>query len=187
MRVRALWGATAVGLVVAVPIWLTRDRTAPAASGGIMVVGGDDGRATMPGTPMPAAPPVGGMAAPTAAASTDPRDLYTLVRAERRDADWAIRSEATIRDVLTTIPDLGHGRPLDIRCATTVCEVTGVGPTETSTETLEAVWQEVRSVVARTPLASRGLDAAGATFGSGRSLQAFTLYYRRLPSVAPSS
>jgi len=56
----------------------------------------------------------------------DPSGLHAQVRAEKRDAGWAGRTEKAIRDRVLQIPLIGKdGNELRIMCATTLCEVGG--------------------------------------------------------------
>lgn len=56
----------------------------------------------------------------------DPGGLHTQVRAEKRDAGWAGRTEKAIRDRVLQIPLIGKGgNELRITCATTLCEIGG--------------------------------------------------------------
>src|SRR5918993_5328038 len=55
-----------------------------------------------------------------------PVDLHTQVRTEKRDDEWAARTEEAIRARLLQIPLIGrHGNVLRVTCASTLCEIAG--------------------------------------------------------------
>lgn len=109
----------------------------------------------------------------------DPRQLYAMVRSEPRDTVWANSSEALIKDSLGAVPYLGRGSPFEVTCATTVCEVTGVAAAGAQPETIQRAWDSLRPTINTSLIVGHGLQSTAATFGSGHSLHAFTIYYRR--------
>lgn len=117
----------------------------------------------------------------------DPRQLYALVRSEPRDAVWANFSERLVRESLGSVPDVGRGAPLEVTCATSVCEVTGVAAAGAPPEAIRRAWEALRGAVDTPLIAGNGLHYAAATFGSGHSLHDFTIYYRRSPGPTAAS
>lgn len=58
--------------------------------------------------------------------------LYALVRNEQRDAGWASKAEVALRTALQRDLRMTDDDPLDVSCATTVCEVSGVAPPQST-------------------------------------------------------
>lgn len=57
---------------------------------------------------------------------TDPAAFHAKVRAEKRDALWAPRTEAAVRARVMQIPLVGKdGNVLRVMCASTLCEIAG--------------------------------------------------------------
>jgi hypothetical protein len=109
----------------------------------------------------------------------DPRELYTYVRSEPRDEDWANASEAFVKAILANNVNLGPEAPVEVRCATTVCEATGIAAEGAEPEALQRSWDSLRGTINNPLIAAHGLRYATAAFGSGHSLHAFTVYYQR--------
>lgn len=108
-----------------------------------------------------------------------PRDLQAVVREEARDPAWADASEAAIKTALGGARHVGGNNPLEVRCAATLCEVSGVAAMSATPDNINAARRELESADLQQALARRGLLAAGSSFGSGRSVRAFAIYYRR--------
>lgn len=102
-----------------------------------------------------------------------------LIRSEARDPVWAPRSEAALLAKLRTVPGVGTGAPLEARCGSTTCEVTGVAAPGASLQTVEGSWSAIRRITAGDELAGDGLAAVLAELGTGHSEYQFVLYFRR--------
>lgn len=93
--------------------------------GGVVVVAGE--RTRLGGMPLGSA----GQAAPTGAVGApedqgDPPALAILVRSEVRDPAWAGRTEIALGPAIRWDLRLDEEVPLDVSCAATVCEVSGI-------------------------------------------------------------
>lgn len=109
----------------------------------------------------------------------NPADLSALVREEPRDAAWAGRSEAAIQASMNRVPFMDVSGPLDIRCSTSVCEVSGSAPDVLQGNDLGQYWGLLQSAIVQKPLAKNGLEMAGASYGRPGNPHAFIIYFRR--------
>lgn len=155
----------------------------------------------IPATPMPpsattasTAPPASPEPQPTAAASSspqddpiaanlppldsDPRELHARFRAEARDAGWAGRRETDLRRAFADIPNIGSD-PLTVRCATTVCEVSGTYPPGLPPDADRGVMSGLQGRQLSDRARALGLDQASSSFSSVRDRPSFLIFFRR--------
>jgi len=181
MRACIIAGLIVGCLSVAAMLWLAARPTKGGGDTGIIVVRSD------PPPPVLRAPSAGAAARPTSSpagiaadeSAQDPRKLYALVRQEHRDPLWASRAEAAIKDRITSVADVGRNAPLDVRCGTSICEATGVAAAGSPPETLARAWDALQRATGSAALTGVELISTASRFGSGHSLHAYTIYYRR--------
>lgn len=99
---------------------------------------------------------------------------------EKRDADWAPRSEGAIRDFIRGFGHIAADRPLKVKCALSACEVTGIASPDPATGELQSVWDAIERDTAGAELRAYGLERTAAVFDTGRSADEFRIYYRRV-------
>jgi hypothetical protein len=145
------------------------------------------------------APPPGAIARPTARSETlrlpiaandenvmlADEQSYRLAH-EARDRAWADQSEAAIGWLMRGIPYVGGQRRLEIKCAATVCEVSGIADADPATGSLRPVWQALERDTAGDELGKFGLQRAAAIFDTGRSPDEFRIQYRRIDRITTS-
>ncbi|EZP55556.1 hypothetical protein BW41_01009 [Sphingomonas sp. RIT328] len=112
-------------------------------------------------------------------AGSDPAQLHARFRAEPRDPAWAARNEAGLRNALADVPQIGGGNALAVRCATSLCEVSGTMtpglPEADGNRTMQALQGDALSRRA----ATLGLDGRMTSFGSSNGRPTFLLIYTR--------
>ena len=119
-----------------------------------------------------------------------PADLHAKVRAERRDPEWALPTEAAVRARLLQIPVIGKdGNALRVTCAATLCEIAGtlVGPGQPSREydpnlPVNRAQSDLQDKPLNDDLAKLGLKSDGGSFTGGKGKPdriIFLLYYSR--------
>lgn len=140
--------------------------------------------------PSPVAKPAAAPAMPerVAIVATQPqvdlsdRQSYRIGR-EQRDAGWAARSEAAIGEQLQSIAYIGGKRRLAIKCAASLCEVTGIADPDPATHSYAPVWEALERDTAGDALARFGLQRVAAIFDTGRIPEEFKIQYRRLDPI----
>lgn len=189
-------------VVVAVAMivwWVGRQRAAtvtpPPADTGVRVVRVDSPPQTSQPQPLPTrvpqtaltplavAPNPGAIDDPVTqqilAAGSDPAQLHARFIAEPRDPDWAAQNEGGLRNALADVPEIGGGNPLAVRCATSLCEVSGTmtpGLTEGDVNrTMQALQGDALSRRAE----GLGLDGQTMRFGASNGRPNFLLIYAR--------
>lgn len=113
----------------------------------------------------------------------DPADYARLARTERRDDAWAEPREGAIAKGLRGLSFAGPDMPLQVRCATSVCAITGT-VSASSPEAAKLMWQELQQFTEGDALTPAGLVSGAALFGDADNPYAFTLYYRRDDAMA---
>ena len=109
----------------------------------------------------------------------EPRALYAKIRREARDREWAPRAESAIRLQLATIPYVGGSSNSSIRCASTICEITGSAPADLPDANLNVAWLALQDAPFRDALQKQGLKSEAGIFGAEKGKSTFTLYYTR--------
>ena len=115
--------------------------------------------------------------------------LYLRTRAEKRDAEWAPRTEQALRGYLSRIRYIGGtGKPLRVACESTLCEAAGVIDAPMSKQDqsslkspLNHTMQALQGKDIHDYAASLGLDLLGSSFQSPdhKSVPKFLIYFRR--------
>ena len=109
----------------------------------------------------------------------EPRALYARVRREARDREWASQAERDIKSQLAKIPYVGGAENSTVRCASTVCEITGSAPADLPDANLKVAWLALQDAPFRDALRKQGLMSEAAVFGGDKDQATFTLYYTR--------
>lgn len=99
---------------------------------------------------------------------------------EKRDGDWATRSEAAILDFMRSVPYLQGPRKLEVTCAASACEFTGIADPDPATRSMKPVWEALERDTATADLRSHGLERTAVVFDTGRSGDEFKIYYQRV-------
>lgn len=99
---------------------------------------------------------------------------------EKRDPDWAKRSEAAIQRFLNALPYIGGQRYLTVKCAASACEVSGVADADPETGSMKPVWESLEHDTGGAELRAAGLERTAIVFDTGRSGDEFKLYYGRV-------
>lgn len=99
---------------------------------------------------------------------------------EKRDREWAPRSEVAILTSLKAVPALGGERVLIVKCTATACEATGVADPDPATGSMKPTWEAIERGTAGGQLRAAGLERSAVVFDTGRSGDEFKIYYRRL-------
>lgn len=118
-------------------------------------------------------------AAPPKAVADLPQNLAESVRAELRDADWAPKSEKSIRATVGRLPFMDMGGTAHVYCAASICELSGSAPDMLSEKDLVQFWALLRSSIVLAPLARDGLEMGSASFGRPDNPRAYVLYFNR--------
>lgn len=103
-----------------------------------------------------------------------------LVTREKRDSAWAERSEAAIERQMRRIAYIGGKRRLDVKCAATLCEVTGTADPDPATHSYTPIWEALERDTAGDALSGSGLQRTAAIFDTGRIPEEFKIQYRRV-------
>jgi len=103
-----------------------------------------------------------------------------LVANEKRDRGWADRSEAAIGSLMRGIAYVGRGKRLDIKCAASACEVSGIVDVDAATGSFTPVWEALERDTAGDQLGKFGLQRTSALFDTGRNPDEFEIFYRRV-------
>ncbi|WP_010219463.1 hypothetical protein [Sphingomonas sp. PAMC 26621] len=181
MRAGIIAGLIVGCLCVAAMLWPGARPTKGRSDTGIIVIRSDPPPPVLRAPGADAAARLSSSAAgiATDASAQDPRQLYALVRQERRDPLWASRAEAAIKDRIASVADIGRDGPLDVLCGVSICEATGVAAADAPPETLARAWEALQRATGSAALNELELISTASRFGSGHSLHAYTLYYRR--------
>jgi len=113
------------------------------------------------------------------------RGLNARLVGEHRDEPWATKAERDVRAVYNRIESIGEaGRPFDIRCGSTICQVTGDledRPGSRGGEAMVAV--QAPSLIAT--MAAQGFRFETSVFGRGADKREIfvTHYTRAKPEV----
>lgn len=169
-------GVLIVALTVLAGWWVAAERK-PETTGVVSVTASSPVRA--PQRSQQAATSPVAMAPATAPLANDPDQLLMKSRGEARDVAWAARSEAVIFGLLRTVPQVGRGRPLDIKCAASLCEVSGVAASNDSWDAVQQAWIELNQAMRDPVLAEAGLVPVASNLGTARDMAGFTIYFRR--------
>jgi hypothetical protein len=121
---------------------------------------------------------------------SDPADLHTQIRAEKRDQEWATRTEAAVRSRVLQIPVIGKdGNVLRVTCAATLCEIAGtlIGPGQPPREydpnlPVNRAVADLQDKPLKNDLAKLGLKHESGSFTSGKGKpdrSVFLIYYTR--------
>ena len=130
-------------------------------------------------------------AIPTSA--DDPAHVYTRIRAERRDPEWAPRTEQALRVRYSAVAHVGA--PIEsvrIFCGSTLCEVAGLidaPPNPADGESLKTplnrTMQALQGKALHDSVAAIGLENVSGYFGSGRpGKMVFLQYWSRKGAAA---
>jgi DNA-binding CsgD family transcriptional regulator len=122
---------------------------------------------------------------------SQPADLHSKIRAEKRDSFWADRTEAAIRSRVLQIPVIGKdGNALRVTCGATLCEIAGtlIGPDRPIKEydpnlPINRAQADLQDKPLNDDLGKLGLKNEGGSFMSGRGKPdrgVFLLYYSRI-------
>lgn len=111
----------------------------------------------------------------------DPRTLYTKIRSQPRDREWATRSERAIGAALAAIPNLGGNEQVRVSCAATLCEVTGGFAPGLGQEQENAAALALQGGSFHEALAPFGLEPYAGHFGAAERGSRYSLYFRRKP------
>ncbi|WP_141243874.1 hypothetical protein [Sphingomonas lenta] len=148
----------------------------PDASSGIVIVRGADVAIGL----MPSATP-NHLAAHQPISDANSADghevqrLYALFRAEPRDVHWAGKAEVALRAVLEDLLAVDDESPLDISCAATLCEISGLLGRNSPD-----VIRRLRSLAVSGASAENRMDEYRTiAVSTGKDGSTFTLYVRR--------
>lgn len=111
----------------------------------------------------------------------DDQSLHIL--REKRDRLWAERSETAIGNFMRGIVYVGGRRRLEVKCAATLCEVTGLVDVDPMTGSYQAVWEALERDTAGNDLGKYGLERTAAVFDTGRNPDEFKIQYRRVEAL----
>jgi DNA-binding CsgD family transcriptional regulator len=101
-------------------------------------------------------PPAGG----------DPRAVYARLRSESRDAMWAERTEAALRERYSQISHIStDADEFRVLCGTTLCEVVGQLPPADDQDAINAAMEEMQGQEMRQALEAAGLKNIMMSFG----------------------
>lgn len=184
---RWLLGATlAIASVIALTLYFLADAPGANTAGQVQIAG-----ATPAPSPLPSASAVAPQEkmAPlpiqlTPATRQKVDEQAALQQEEKRDSEWAPRSEAAIRNFTLGMPYIvGGGRSLTIACKASVCEINGLVEPDKVTGSMKPVWEALERYTAGPELRAYGLERTATIFDTGRSGDEFIIYYRRV--VAP--
>lgn len=177
---RLVWRSACIALVFLALAWLVFPLVfAPEPTGKVRV----PAEAALERLPAHApAPPAGSVAsdAPAVTLPTDPNDLYMLVRNEAQDPIWAVQAESALLDSMRSVPKVGNGARLEVRCGKTTCEVRGVAAPGETPEILKLSWIALRHLIEGDELARKGFASVTSQLGTARSENEFVLYFRRI-------
>jgi hypothetical protein len=176
---RWTWVAVLMGAGIAALLWRLMPADAPTADPGqVRIAEPAPAPVSSPGpAPLPARPiPV----AKTRETVREAMDQAYLVGRESRDGAWAKRSEAALRGLVAGIPYIGGHRFLAVKCAATVCEVTGAIDPGADPVTVARTWEALERATTGESLSKDGLERSSAVFGTGRNPEDFMIYYRRI-------
>ena len=100
---------------------------------------------------------------------------------ERREDDWAARSESVMRASYDRLKGVGSaGRKIDIVCGTSICQVSGSIADMPGGSTAD-VMDAVQSEALRQQMAAQGYELQSSSFGPGAGgRQMFISYYKRI-------
>jgi len=176
---RWTWIALLTCAGIAALLWRLLPADAPSADPGqVRIADTAPAPVASPGpAPLPAKPIA---VAKTRETVREAMDQSYLVGRESRDAAWAKRSEAALRGLAEGIPYIGGQRLLEIRCAATVCEVSGAIDPGADPATMTRTWEALERATAGESLRKDGLERSSAVFGTGRNPEDFMIYYRRV-------
>ena len=170
-------------------LWLvlpTSSKPEP-ADGGIAIVRGVSSPATLPGAgstlPIAGSTPTEALPIPIVAtdAEVTSADAQSyLVANEKRDRGWADRSETAIGSLMRGIAYVGRGKRLDVKCAASACEVSGIVDVDTASGSFTPVWTALERDTAGDQLQKFGLERTSALFDTGRNPDEFEIFYRRV-------
>lgn len=155
--------------------------------GGIAIVHGVSSPTALPGadstlpvtgTAPAEARPIPIVATDAEVSSADAQSF--LVATEQRDRAWADRSEAAIGSLMHSIAYVGRGKRLDIKCAASACEVSGLVAVDSATGSFTPVWVALERDTAGGQLRKFGLERTSALFDTGRNPDEFEIFYRRV-------
>jgi hypothetical protein len=170
-------------------LWLvlpTGSKPEP-TDGGIAIVRGVSSPTTLPGgratlhiagSAPTEAEPIPIVATDAEVTSADAQSY--LVANEKRDRGWADRSEAAIENLMRGIAYVGRGKRLDVKCAASACEVSGVVDVDAATGSFTPVWTALERDTAGDQLQKFGLERTSALFDTGRNPDEFEIFYRRV-------
>jgi hypothetical protein len=109
----------------------------------------------------------------------DPRTLYTKIRSQPRDRDWAVRSERAIGAALAAIPNLAVNQPVRVSCAATLCEVNGGFAPGLNQEQENEAALALQGGPFHDALVRSGLEPYAGHFGATERGGRYSLYFRR--------
>lgn len=181
-RHRWTWGAALAIAGVLALVWLARSSGSGARQDEGVVRLADT---AAPPAVAPAVRPVPAKAeripiAPTRRNGTLAEEQSLRVAYEKRDRGWADRSEAAIHAEMRRIAYVGRGRRLDVKCAASTCEVTGIVDAGPATGSTKPVCEALERDTAGGELRAHGLERTSAVFDTGRAGDEFQIYYRRV-------
>jgi hypothetical protein len=110
---------------------------------------------------------------------SDPRQLHARFRAEARDAAWAGRRETELHRAFADIPNIGGSDPLNVRCATTICEASGTYPPDLPLDAARGVMSGLQSRQLSDRAEALGLDQTSSSFSSAHDRPNFLIFFRR--------
>ena len=106
---------------------------------------------------------------------SNPRALHDAVRSQPRDPEWAPKAETSLKDRYTTIPFVGgSGNPVNVKCASTICEVSGVFGESTSMANVNVGMKQMQSADFRQSLDPRNFKPPVAMIFGGTKTGAST-------------
>lgn len=116
-----------------------------------------------------------------------PRNMRDRLTNEKRDNEWATRSEALLQTSYSRLKGIGSaGRKIDVVCGLSVCQVSGSIANMPGGSTSD-VMESVHSDTIIHEMAAKGYDYDSSSFGPGAGgRQMFVTYYKRI-APKPSS
>ncbi len=105
--------------------------------------------------------------------------LYTKIRSQPRDREWAARSERAIEAALAAISNLAVDQPVRVSCAATLCEVTGGFAPGLSQEQENAAAFALQGGPFHEALVRSGLEPYAGHFGATERGGRYSLYFQR--------
>lgn len=95
----------------------------------------------------------------------DVEELHRLIQSEGRDEPWASGAEAALKNRYDALPHRAAARTVEIRCATTHCEVQGEVRPDAEPKAADSLMRELQSPPVNNAITEFGLTSISNAFG----------------------